>query len=101
MVAEASQVEVALQDDSVFLEQSFYNRDQAFTQAKDLGVSWLRLNAFWSDYKRYGFTQLDSAVDAALSRGVSVQMTISGQSSFDKSGDRWLSSKSPKASRLT
>jgi hypothetical protein len=96
----AGAIEVAMQDDSVFLSQSFYDRGRALTQAQDLGVRWLRVNAFWSDYKRYGFAQLDGAVDAALSRGFRVQMTISGQSSFDKKGDHWLSSKSPKAARL-
>jgi hypothetical protein len=96
----AAAIEVAMQDDSVFLSQSFYDRDKAFTQAQDLSVRWLRVNAFWSDYKRYGFAQLDSLVDAALGRGFRVQMTISGQSAFDKNGDHWLSSKSPKAARL-
>ncbi|MDX6643006.1 MAG: hypothetical protein QOD76_968, partial [Solirubrobacteraceae bacterium] len=65
----AAAIEVAVQDDSVFLSQSFYDRDRAFTQARDLSVRWLRVNAFWSDYKRYGFAQLDSVVDAALGRG--------------------------------
>lgn len=96
----AHAIEIALQDDSVFLHQSFYDRDMAFTQTQDLGVRWLRVNVFWSDYKRYGFTQFDSLVSRALSRGFQVQMTIGGASSFDRTGDRWLNYNKPKASRL-
>src|SRR5205823_3354943 len=40
-------MEVALEDEPVFLNQFYYNRDQAFQQARQLGVTWLRVNVGW------------------------------------------------------
>src|SRR4051812_42211297 len=41
-------MEVGLQDDAVFLYQSYYNRDLALQQAKQLGVTRLRVNVLWN-----------------------------------------------------
>ena len=41
-------MEVGLQDDAVFLYQSYYNRDLGLQQAKQLGVTRLRVNVLWN-----------------------------------------------------
>jgi hypothetical protein len=84
-------MEVALEDEPVFLNQFYYNRDQAFQQARQLGVSWLRVNVGWSSSlggqqnlrfpppaPKYNFTKLDSLIDAAAAQGIRVQMTLTG-----------------------
>jgi hypothetical protein len=84
-------MEVGLQDDAVFLYQSYYNRDLALQQAKQLGVTRLRVNVLWNrvasaqERQRmapaqvtYSWWRYDSIVDAAAAYGIKVQMTVSG-----------------------
>src|SRR4028119_49404 len=42
-------MEVALQDDAVFVDQFYYPRDRALDQARELGVTRLRVNLMWKD----------------------------------------------------
>jgi hypothetical protein len=84
-------MEVGLQDDAVFLYQQYYDRDLALDQARQLGVTRLRVNVLWNraaaaqERQRmapaqviYNWAPYDSIVDAAAARGIKVQMTISG-----------------------
>ena len=84
-------MEVGLQDDAVFLYQSYYNRDLALQQAKQLGVTRLRVNVLWNriasaqNSRRHAPAQViynwgpyDSIVDAAAFYGIKVQMTVAG-----------------------
>jgi len=84
-------MEIGLQDDAVFLYQSYYNRDLALQQAKQLGVTRLRVNVLWNrvasaqERQRtapaqviYGWWPYDSIVDTAAAYGIKVQMTVSG-----------------------
>jgi hypothetical protein len=84
-------MEVGLQDDAVFLYQSYYNRDLALQQAKQLGVTRLRVNVLWNRIAAaqnrqrsapaqviYNWGPYDSIVDAAAAYGIKVQMTIAG-----------------------
>jgi hypothetical protein len=84
-------MEVGLQDDAVFLYQSYYNRDTALQQARQLGVTRLRVNVLWSRVAwaqasqtsppaqvTYDWTPYDSLVDAAAAVGIKVQFSIAG-----------------------
>src|SRR4051812_7387537 len=41
-------LEIGLQDNAVFLERRWYDRDLAFRQAHELGVTWLRVSLVWA-----------------------------------------------------
>ena len=84
-------MEVGLQDDAVFLYQSYYNRDLGLQQAKQLGVTRLRVNVLWNRVASgaqaieqqasaviYNWYPYDSIVDAAAAYGIKVQMTVAG-----------------------
>jgi hypothetical protein len=84
-------MEVGLQDDSVFLYQSYYNRQVALAQARQLGVTRLRVNVLWNRIASaqarqttppaqvtYNWGPYDSLVDAAAADGIKVQFSIAG-----------------------
>ena len=41
-------MEIGLQDDAVFVYQQYYDRDLALDQARQLGVTRLRVNVLWN-----------------------------------------------------
>src|SRR4051794_40603961 len=41
-------LEIALQDDAVFPPRLYYDSSLAYRQARELGVSWLRITVTWS-----------------------------------------------------
>ncbi|MDQ6750966.1 MAG: cellulase family glycosylhydrolase [Actinomycetota bacterium] len=97
--APSQAMELAVQDDSVFVQGRYGNRELAFTQSRALGMRWLRINVVWSDYVRDGFRKYDDAVNAAQAHGFSVQMTIVGTPAYDR-GDRRLSWYKPNPARF-
>jgi hypothetical protein len=81
----------ALQDDAVFLQRQYYNRDVAFKQAQQLGVTRLRVLLIWDrvpgtkpDSKsaptniRYDWSRWDSVIDDAARYGIRVQLDLTG-----------------------
>jgi hypothetical protein len=84
-------MEIAVQDDPVFLNEDFYDRERALEHARALGVTRLRVNLIWSQVvwpeptrKRrprqvtYDFRKYDALIDAAAQYGIRLQITISG-----------------------
>jgi hypothetical protein len=85
-------MEFAIQDDAVFVYQSYYrDRNRAFRIARSMGVTRLRINAQWSYLigpaaeattrpgdLRYGWELIDSAIDAAARYGIRVQLALTG-----------------------
>ena len=83
-------MEVSLQDDPVFLQRDYYDRDRALQQARELGVTRLRVNLGWSRVldsaqaksrtvptaPDYHFGAFDDLIDAAAGYGIRVQITI-------------------------
>ena len=105
----SARMDVAIQDESVFLHQQFpYNVTTAYSQAKALGVKWIRFNILWGDYaaycKKYGrskcFKPWDDAVDRARANGVQVQITIAGTPQYEPRADKYLSYNRPNATRF-
>jgi hypothetical protein len=84
-------LEIALQDNAVFLERRYYDRQVAFGQARQLGVTWMRTNLLWSRVEprpgRFDWSQYDSLVDAARKAGLSVQMSLTGPAPAWATGD--------------
>jgi hypothetical protein len=106
--AGAARMEVAIQDDAVFLHPSFfYSQPKAYQQAKALGVKWIRFNILWADYrascKQNGnsrcFQPWDNAVNAARRNGVQPQITIAGTPQYEPQGDKYISYNRPKPAR--
>jgi hypothetical protein len=87
----ASDMEVALQDDAVFVTNEYYGRDRGMRKAKEVGVSVIRVNVLWSQVVgssrnrrsrpstvKYDFTAYDQVVVAAQQQGLRVQMALVG-----------------------
>jgi hypothetical protein len=106
----ARNLEIALQDDSVFVGQRYIDRKRAFRLARALGVTRLRVNANWAysmpiNQTRarrkpkqvfWGFPGLDSVVDAAAENGIRVHLSVTGPAPVWASGNRKISGWRPK-----
>ena len=73
-----NKLEVALQDDAVFLQRSYYDRDKALAQAQQMGVTRLRVLVLWArvpgaqpdsksqpSHPSYDWSGYDSLIDDA------------------------------------
>src|SRR5436305_13109799 len=89
-------LEVALQDDAVFTHRYYYYREHAFQQARQLGVSWLRITVVWHTAAgdapapgavRWRFGRYDDAVNAARAHGLHVETTLAGPAPGWATGD--------------
>jgi hypothetical protein len=87
----SDKLEVALQDDAVFLQRSYYDRDTALAQAQQLGVTRLRVLVLWARvpgadadaqtppaHPAYDWSGYDSLIDDAAKHGIRVQLDLSG-----------------------
>src|SRR5215217_7059862 len=84
----AKGMEIAVQDDPVFLSQAYYDRERALQQARDMGATRIRVNMLWSDVANapedktapspvvYNWAPYDSLIDAAARYGIRVQLTV-------------------------
>jgi hypothetical protein len=85
----AKNMEVAVQDDPIFLHRDYYDRDRALTQAREMGASRLRVSLGWAavlgDQARqasvpqqpvYDFSRHDDLIDAAAAFGIRVQLNF-------------------------
>jgi hypothetical protein len=101
----ARNLEIALQDDTVFLGQRYIDRQRAFRLARALGVTRLRVNANWAysmplplaKARRkpaqvpWNFLGLDSLVDAAAENGIRVHLSVTGPAPVWASGNGKIS----------
>ena len=90
--AAADRMEIAVQDDPVFVDLAYYDRERALGQARALGVTWIRANLVWADALGkeqarqttppappiYDWAKYDSLIDAAARYGIRVQLTLTG-----------------------
>jgi hypothetical protein len=88
----ATNMEFALQDDNVFVDQQWLSRDTALEHAHKLGATRIRVNVLWArtlvsgaDAKtppaagpQYDFSRIDALQAAAAARGIKLQLTLSG-----------------------
>jgi hypothetical protein len=111
----ARNLEIALQDDAVFLENRFFNRERAFRYARAIGVTRLRVNAMWAysmppsqwrarrrpQQVQWTFYGLDSLIDAAAEHGIRVHLSLTGPAPRWASGNRRVSGYRPNTRYFT
>jgi hypothetical protein len=105
-------MEVALQDDSVFLNNSWYGRDLAFQRAHELGVTRLRVNFLWARSIRnasgrstpadpgYNWGNFDTLVNQAAAQGIKVQLTLTGPAPAWATGNHRIGVVNPNAGKF-
>jgi len=105
-------MEVALQDDSVFLNNSWYGRDLAFQRAHELGVTRLRVNVLWARTManaagrsapaspNYQWGNFDTLVNQAAAQGIKVQLTLTGPAPAWATGNHKIGVYRPNAPRF-
>ena len=87
----ASDMEIAIQDDAIFVTNAYYGQDRALRKSQEIGATWVRVNVLWSQVVgssanrrsrpstvKYDFTAYDQLVVAARNRGMNVQMALTG-----------------------
>ncbi|MGH2838305.1 MAG: GH39 family glycosyl hydrolase, partial [Thermoleophilaceae bacterium] len=88
----AKKMEVAVQDDGIFLYQEHYNREVAYQQLRALGATHLRMNILWwqpiPEAQRnsrtkprnitYNWDVWDDAIARARAYGIKVQLDLAG-----------------------
>jgi hypothetical protein len=97
----APRMELALQDDPVFLHRDYYDRDLALAQARELGITRLRVSLGWAatlgpqadDRTQpsppvYDFTRHDDLIDAAAGYGIRLQVNLIPPAPAWATGDR-------------
>ena len=98
----AKRMEVAIQNEGVFLYNNYYNQDTAYRQLRELGATHLRMNLFWfqavvpSQQRltstpadvQYDFSLWDAAVAKARSYGIKVQFALTGDPPVFACGSR-------------
>jgi hypothetical protein len=101
-VRAARGMEIALQDDPVFLGESYFDRERGLRVARSLGVTRLRVNVNWafslsSAQMRsrsrprnfvYGFHSYDPLIDAAARHGIRIHASLTGPAPRWATGNR-------------
>jgi hypothetical protein len=98
--SDGNKLDVALQDDAVFLKRDYYNRGTALKQAQDLGVTRLRVLLIWSrvigadaNLKQrpstihYDWSAYDSLIDDAARHGIRLQLNLTAPAPAWAAGD--------------
>ncbi len=98
--AQGGKLEVALQDDAVFLQRSYFDREKALTAAQLLGVTRLRVLVIWARVPgaqpdsrahparpRYDWAAYDELIDAAAKHGIRLQLDLTGPAPAWAAGD--------------
>ena len=104
-------LEIAIQDDPVFLHRHYYDRDKALAQAREMGVTRLRVHVTWAavlgeQAKQrtapsplvYDFSAHDDLIDAAATYGIRVQLNFVPHAPAFATGDRKVGVERPNPS---
>jgi hypothetical protein len=106
----AQGMEIALQDDNVFVAGIYYKRATALNQALKLNTTWVRVNVLWSAAAkssrsrkrpgklRYDFTAYDGLLTAARAKGIAVEMSLTGPAPAWAAGNKKVGPHKPSAS---
>jgi len=104
-------LEIAVQDDAVFLERKWFDRDRAFRLARSIGVTRLRVGMAWAwtlppNQQRakqppaspsYSFGAWDDLVAAAARYGIRVHLSLQGPAPAFATGNRRVGPYKPNA----
>src|SRR5215211_401337 len=108
----AAGMEFALQDDAVFVDQRWMERDVALDHAVELGATRIRVNLLWArllvagadtrhtpETVTYDFSRIDALQAAAAARGIKLQLTIAGPAPAWATGDHRTGNYRPDAAK--
>jgi hypothetical protein len=102
-VKAARGLEIALQDDPVFVGQSYFNRERGLRVARSLGVTRIKVNVNWAfamsraqmssrsrprGFTTYGFARYDPLIDAAARHGIRIHAALTGPAPRWATGNR-------------
>jgi hypothetical protein len=103
-------MELAVQDDAVLLSGLYSSGDVGFGLATKLNASWVRANVVWSyvvgrDARKkkapkeikYNWSGYDALINFAASRGMAVQLALTGPAPAWATADRKVGTRKPKA----
>jgi hypothetical protein len=108
----ATGMEVATQDDPLFVQQAYKGLlpTEGFALADELHVTWLKVNVTWSNVVKssakskskpstvtYDWNSYDALVTAARTRGINVQMSLTGPAPAWAAGDKKIGPTKPNA----
>jgi hypothetical protein len=106
----ARNMEIAIQDDSVFVHQLYYGRARALTKSKQLKVTRIRANVSWAGvlgkqaryrhspkHPKFDFGIYDGLVDDANANGMAVQLALTGPAPAFATSDHRIGPWKPKA----
>ncbi|MEA2479357.1 MAG: hypothetical protein QOJ07_1279, partial [Thermoleophilaceae bacterium] len=107
----ATGMEVAVQDDDVFVAGSAIGRAKGVSYAHELGVTRIRVNVTWADTViksqrkdrkapktiKYDWTAYDQLVLATRGTGINLQLALTGPAPAFASGDHKIGPVKPKA----
>jgi hypothetical protein len=98
----AQGMELALQDDSALVTQSYLKHTKAFPLLDELKVRWIRVNIPWASVigskaansrskpktLKYDFTAYDQLINAAAARGMQLEVGLTGNAPRWATGDK-------------
>ena len=106
----APNMEIAIQDDSVFVHGLYYNRRKALARARQLRVTRIRANVGWASslgrqarYRhspkrpKWDFGRWDALVDEAAAKGIAVQLALTGPAPAFATSNHRIGPRGPKA----
>jgi hypothetical protein len=109
----AKNMEVALADDPVFLAQSYYDRGQALQNARQLGVTRLRVVVTWAAVlgkqgasteppaqPTYYWGWYEQLIDAAAAAGIRIQLVLAPPAPAFATGNKQIGSTRPDAKQF-
>ncbi len=97
--APAGAFQVGMQDDGAFVAASAEDRARAFDHAHAIGVTYIRITMVWEGFRNEGWAPYDAAVDEARERGMTVQLTVTGNPKFTSLGQGYVGYRKPRPSR--
>jgi hypothetical protein len=107
----AKNMEIAIQDDPVFVANQSIGRDAGLQRARELGATRIRVNLSWASVVdleqrnsskapgtiKYDFSLYDPLVEATRGTGIAVQFALIGPAPAFATGDKKISTVAPKA----
>ena len=107
----ATGMELAIQDDAVFVTQEYLGHAKAFPLLDDLRVRWIRVNVGWAAVVgqktarlkkkpaivNYDFTSYDTLINAARENGVNVEFGLTGTAPAWATGNKKVGPYKPNA----
>jgi hypothetical protein len=97
--ASAGAFQVGIQDDAAFVSAPPAKRAKALDYAVGMGATYLRITLVWEGFRNDGFAPYDEAINAARKRGMSVQLSVTGNPKFTKAGAGYIGYLNPSPSR--